>query len=247
MHVYVKGVVLFAISDHRARKLPFKFGALVGNNSQADTIVTGAIDIKTDAAGVVDFDYLHKRLSLLLAVSSNAKLVGLYCTEDADFDALLNQFANHQDKVPGICVTLGGEPNLLKCIDSVSKDPLPVTILPGESEEIATSTVHNHANYSTENPDIFQNTEETLMLSLEQLEQLMRKILATPSQGSNYDRTLVYLANLVAGYKQEKGTNYELYTSQLSLITNELLMINGLESQLMRRLFSQQAEPFYGK
>lgn len=248
MHVYVKAVVLFAISDQRARILPFKFGALVGHTSKADTIVTDAIDIKTDAAAAVDFDYLHKRLSLLLAVSPNTKLIGLYCTGDADFDVILNQFTNFQDSVPSICLSLGEDSKSLKCIDSASKDTVAVSILPGESEQIATATIHNHPNYSTEDPELFQNTEEKLMLSLEQLEQRMRMILSSPSRGSDYDRTLVYLAKLVAGYKQDAdSTDYELYTSNLSLLTNQLLMINGVDSQLMRGLFSQQAEPFYGK
>ncbi|SGZ52041.1 CIC11C00000000924 [Sungouiella intermedia] len=246
MHVYIKALVLFAISDQRARKSPYNYGVLVGSTSNADTIVTDAIDIKTDDTGTVDFGYLHRRLALLLAVSSNTSVIGLYCTEDGDFDAILGQFANHQDKVPAVCVTLDSE-NVLKCFDSVSKDPVAATIRPGESEEIATATVHNHANYSSEDPELTQNSEETLSHSLDQLEQLIRAILASDSQGdADADKTLVYLANLVAGYKGEAtSVDHELYTSQLSLLTNELLIINGLELQFMRRVVSLVSEPFY--
>lgn len=246
MHIYIKAVALFAISDKISRKSPFQFGALVGTTKKADIIVTDALDLRASDAGDVDFNYLDKRLSLLLAVSPNAQLVGLYCTEDSDFDGILHQFHNKYIAVPHVCLVLGEEVNQLKCFDSTSRERLAVTIRPGETEEIATASVHNHPNYSEEEPELAQNNEESLLLSLEQLERHTRKILDSPVSTSEIDRGMVYLANLVASYKQDSTPeNYELLTSHLCLLTNELAAINGWKNQFSRRLLSLLARTYY--
>lgn len=251
MHVHFKAAALLSMSDKQARKSKLQFGALVGSVSKSDIYVTDAFDLRTDGNNIVDFEYLHKRLTLLLAVSNNANLVGLYSIEETDFESILTQFQNEGHNTPAICVTTTTDIAHLRCVDSLSNDQISVTIRPGETEEIATSTVHNHANYSKEEPELVENGEESLLLSLNQLELLTRKILASSKVSSETDRNLVHLANLVANYKAEEGlndwkSNHELLTSQLCLLDNQLAAINGAENQVARHIMSQLTKTYHG-
>lgn len=245
MHLYVKAVALYAISDRLARNIPHKYAALLGTRSKDDVFVAHAVDIKTNDAGDVDFGHLHKMLQLQLAVSANTQLVGLFCAENADWDGVLAQFQAQQTPPPPLCVTLNGDVEQLQCFDSTSREVVPVTIRPGETEEIATSTVHNHANYSKQETELPQNSDQTLLQSLHQLELLTRAILDNPTGSSDFDRGVVYLANLVRGQRQfQTEDNYELVASQLGLLTNQLAAMNAWDSLFARHLVSQQAKRY---
>lgn len=242
----MKAVALFSISDTFARNTDSKFGALVGTASNDELTVTTTVDIKHNSNGHVDFAYLQKRLAMISAVSASAQLLGLFSTEDADFDDILLQF-QHEQSPPSFYLIANKELTQLKCYDARTKEPLTMTIRPGEAEEIATATLHNHANYSNGATELAQSNEESLLLSLLQLETLMKSLLEQQATNPETDRKIVYLANLLAGYRQTTdATNYELLTSKISLLTNETSVITGLENQLARRLFGQQAKPYFG-
>lgn len=245
--IFIKAVPLYAILDNFARNGELRFAALVGSSSGSSYNITSAIDLKLDSNGLVDFANLQKRLTMLAAVSSSAQLLGVCGGKLAEFDAVLQQFFQEQF-FADFYLEVSENINDMQCFDSLTKDPISVTIRPGEAEVIATSTLHNHADYSKEESELIQGSEEQLQLSLSQLEQLVKEILAKENTTADFDRQLVYLANLVSGFKQESGVgNGELLSSQLSLLTNQIAAINGLEGQLTRRLFGHLANAYFGQ
>lgn len=245
--IFIKAVPLYAILDNFGRNGELKFVALVGSSAGSTYNITSAIDLKLDSKGLVDFANLQKRLTMLAAVSSSAQLLGICGGKLADFHGVIQQFFQEQFSAE---FYLKFTENIkdMQCFDSLTKDPIPTTIGPGEAEVIATSTLHNHADYSKEESELIQGSEEQLQLSLSQLEQLVKGILAKENTTAEFDRHLVYLANLVSGFKQESRVgNGELLSSQLSLLTNQITAINGLEGQLARRLFGHLANPYFGR
>lgn len=240
MNVQVQALTLYAISDQISRNSSCKYGVLVGTRSGNDIRVNDAFELETWTS--INFSYLEKRLALLQAVSPRTSLVGLYTIGVEQLpDTILPQFQSKGMETP-IYIAFQKDLSEFECYDS-DKKKLQVSVVAEETEEIATSTIHSHYNYTKEEPELTQENEEGLVLSLKQLEKKMRVVLENPSNNAETDRQLVYLANKLANFQGKvSGDLYQLLSSHLSLLSNQLSAVNAAHAQANRRIATAEAK-----
>lgn len=232
MNVQVQALTLYAISDQISRN-SCSYGMLIGTQTDNLIRVKDAFELKFDN-GSIDFAYTSKRLALLQTVSPSLEWVGLFTIDGRSIpDAIWSQFL--QSTVPTICLTFHPEMKKILCLHSITREALPVAVVAEETEEIATSTIHSHYNYTNEEPELTQENEESLALSLQQLERKVHSILAKETYSAETERKLVHLANKLSNYQGEPSDAYQLFSSQLSLLTNQLSTV-GAARELVNNL-----------
>lgn len=228
MTVQVHPVALFAISDHVSRKSPFKFGILVGSICNSTIAIHDAFELKTDS-GDPDLNYVSKRLDLLLAVTPNLRLVGIY-TINPDISvnpipqAIWLKFESSSWGIPPVYATTSKE-RPLEMFNSSDGSLVDADISSAASETIATSTMKNHPHYTTEESELIQKSEGEIALSLQQMKEKIDVILSlklTPDQ----ENQVVYLTNKLASFEEPPTTDdsLQLLASRLSILTNQLLV-----------------------
>lgn len=220
MLVKVRATALYAILDQISRNAS-PVGVLIGSQSDDLVTVTDVFELKW-VQHTIDYEYLTKRLRLLLAVSPNATLVGLYLTTEEPPLEALTDFIRNNDAPPPIYLTF--HETKIKCFSSSDHSPLAATIVAEGTETIATKTLHLHANYTKDEPELTQVKEEAVAYSLEQLEQKVRLLLSTEDTTPETERDLVYLMNRLSSAPEASEENLELISSRLAILTNLLSM-----------------------
>lgn len=218
MLVQLRATALYAILDQISRNSTAA-GVLVGSESEDGLLVADVFELKWLGL-TIDYDNLNKRLRLLLAVSPTASLVGLYLINGKPPQAAIDDFRQNGDRLPPIYVLF--QEKDVQCFASSNHTPVPFTILAESTETIATGTLHSHANYTQDEPELTQVSEEAVVYSLEQLEHRVRQLLATDNLSPDAERDLVYLANKLSSAPESKGGDLELVSSRLAVLTNLL-------------------------
>lgn len=217
MLVQLGATALYAILDQISRN-QCPVGVLVGKHDETSIYIASAFELKWLGQSI-DYDYLSKRLKLLLAVFDNVSLVGLYLTTGEAPTHILEDFRVNGDVLPPIYISINDKE--IECFSFKDHSPLLVNILAEDTETIATKTLHLHANYTGDEPELTQVTEEATAYSLQQLERKIRAILAAENLGEEAERDLVYLANKLS-FSNGEDRSLELITSRLSILTNLL-------------------------
>ncbi|PVH17979.1 uncharacterized protein CXQ87_000888 [Candidozyma duobushaemuli] len=217
MLVQLKATALYAISDQTSRNT--SVGVLVGEERESSIVVADAFELKW-SAHKIDYDNLNKRLRLLSVVSPQASLVGLFSTDQEAPQAAIDDFKKYGDRLPPIYVSLRGKD--LKCYSSSNHTAVPLTIIAESTEAIATNTIHSHANYTKDEPELTQVSEEAAVYSLEQLERRVQRLLETENLSDSAEKDLVYLANKLSSAPQNDDGDLELVSSRLAILTNSL-------------------------
>lgn len=220
--INIRPVALYAISDHIARQSRLPYGVLVGKADNSAVTVTDGFELKMDLdSGVIDFAYIDKRLNLLLAVSPNAALVGLYAASgDAPIpEQVWLQFDGSGYGRPPVYVTFSDKQLKGYLLDLT---PVKVDLSASSTETIATSTMKNHPHYSTEESELIQTSDQEVLLSLKMMGEKVRTILRselTPYQESQ----VVHLANVLASFEEPPSRDsLQLLSSRLAILTNQL-------------------------
>ncbi|KAM9936186.1 hypothetical protein OXX80_004255 [Metschnikowia pulcherrima] len=232
MDVKVRALPLLAISDHISRNPPFRFGALVGIQGPNSLLVIDAFDIKHDEEQI-DTTLLSKKISLLQTVSPKTILVGVYsCDENSKLPAMLKaQLAELTPSQP--LIYLAPSEKTFACYLLESGEKIAFSLIPGEAEVTAVSTVQNHANYSQKECDLTQQTETSLGPSFRQMEEHVKFILATECKDPETERQIVHLAQLVSNYKhQPTADSLEIETAHLSLLAAQIATAKCANAQV---------------
>lgn len=218
MIVQLKATALYAILDQISRNASLA-GVLVGSESDDSILVADVFELKW-LDHKIDYDNLNKRLRLLLVVSPQASLVGLYLTDGKPPLGAIEDFKQYGDTLPAIYVLFQGKD--IKCYTCSEHLSVPMTILAESTEAIATNTIHSHANYTKDEPELTQVSEEAVVLSLDQLESRVRKLLKATELSADTERDLVYLANKLSTSPKSTPDDLELISSRLAILTNLL-------------------------
>lgn len=234
--VSIRSVALYAISDHVSRKSPFEFGVLLGDQSSNKIHIFDAFELKTNGE-TIDFEYFEKRLCMILAVSQNALLVGLYTTNERNVipESFWDQFSQRTSAIPPIYLIV--KENKVECYCSQSREEIELIIAPGETEEIATETIHSHKNYNSDVHNLNTESKEALLESLEHLRDRVVQILNEDTISAEEELKLVHLANIACEPPHHGQDESLLYISaKLALLTNELSAIKALDIVNSRKI-----------
>lgn len=235
--VSIKPVALFAISDHVSRKSPFAFGVLIGSQSSDNILIIDAFELKTNKEEI-DFEYLEKRSWMALAVGQSGLIVGLYAVnEDKPPESFWDQFALKGVHTPSIYfLAKGGE---IECYCYLSREKLDLVVNPGETEEIATETVHTHEQYNSDGQCLNPESPLSLIKSLKNLRDRLVQILNDDNLSAEEELQLVHLANIVCEAPQSTTEEPLLFISaRLAILNNELSIIKSLEIVNSRNIAS---------
>lgn len=234
--VSIRPVALYAISDHVSRKSTFEFGVLLGDQSTNSIHIFDAFELKTNSEAI-DFEYLEKRIWMILAVSQNAQLVGLYATNENNPipESFWDQFTRKESAVPPVYLII--KENEVECYCSQTREEVDLIVTPGETEEIATETVHTHKQYNSDVQHLNSATKEALLESLEHLRDRVIQILNQNSLGAEEELKLVHLAHIVCEVPQSAEDESLLFiATKLALLTNELSVIKALDIVSSRKI-----------
>lgn len=237
MPIILRATPCIHIVDHQARTALPKYGILLGKRPACNLILSEAFDLK-ERNGSPDFEFLRKKLELLLKVSGQLSMVGVYSTEAADVPdrSFFEQFSNNGFPIPELFLKASDIENI-QCFSVQTGEQLQLLFAPGDAESVAVSTIQNHPNYTQEEQELSQKNEEILALSLAQLQNRVQKILQEGSKGPEHDRVLVHLAQLLTNYKSlTSEDNLQLTTSHLCLLIAQLSAVNFASSQINRRI-----------
>lgn len=235
-----RGLPLLQIADHAARKSQFPYGCLVGKRLESGVTIHETFDLKTAVSGgllLADTAFLEKKAALLRANTPNLAVVGVYT---ANCDERIPQLLCSQ-----ICAFIGEDPvvalvpsthNTFKCYNAATWNEIECALTPGESEEVAVSTIQNHANYSL--ADVLDNAMDSKMdLSLQQLQFNMRRILDLKHTLPAWDSLLVHLAHLVSNFQTPVLDNdHQLRVSHLCLLTAQIVTVRYASVQANRQV-----------
>lgn len=220
---------MYAISDHVSRKSSYEFGVLLGDHTSGNIHIWDAFELKTNGE-TIDFEYLDKRLWMVLAVSQNAQLVGLYATNQRNAipETFWDQFSQTDSGIPPVYLVI--KEDNVECYCSQSREELELIIAPGETEEIATETVRTHKEYNSDVQHLNSASKEALLESLEHLRDRVVQILNEGTMSSEEELKLVHLANIACQEPPAADDESLLYVSaKLALLTNELSAIKALD------------------
>lgn len=236
MAVILKATPCIHIIDHASRNSSLHYGVLLGK-STTEVTVFDAFDLKV-VDDLIDFTFLSKKLALFNKVSPHLKMIGIYCTRSIGLPSrtFLSQFGENGYEVPLIYLEMPAV-DVIECFNLRTSEKVEVTLGPGNAETVAVSTIQNHPNYTQEEQELAQENKHLLSHSLTQLQNKIENILREPSQGPDYDRKLVHLAQLLTNYKAEPtNENLQLTTSHICLIIAQLATVNSATAQVNRRI-----------
>lgn len=162
-----------------------------------------------------------------------------------------------------------GKTQIFQSYSCENFQPIKTIIDSTETENIATSTISKHKKYFTtskqdnailSNVSVAQHTRE-LANTLDQLHERMQKILQYLEELEtceepdairtriHINNSIVHLANMVASFKQSSdsdstssGTLSKLQAAQLSLITEELTMLERLKAYPLKMMMAYEVE-----
>ncbi|EEQ38448.1 putative COP9 signalosome complex subunit [Clavispora lusitaniae] len=234
--VSIRPVSLFAISDHVSRKSPFEYGVLIGSQTKENITVHDAFELKTDK-DQIDFAYLEKRLGMISTVSPFAQLVGLYTIgEDATIpESFWEQFSAKEVVFPSIYLTCNGGETV--CFCSQTREEIRWIIASGETDEIATATIHNHKNYTSGSQDLVSEPSDSLLTSLEHLRDRVQSIVANDETDVTTESKLVHLANIVSRAPEDMNEDtLSFFSAKLALLTNQISAVKTLDISNSRKI-----------
>lgn len=233
MEIKTKALPLLAISDHISRNSAFRLGALVGYRFSEYITIADAFDVKHDSVSI-EVAHFEKKIALLQTVSPSLELLGWYSFDENTtlIEKLRAQLSSLNGQKPLVFMVSSSEGSF-KCFCFDTGKEIPFTLVPGESEVTAVSTVQNHAHYSQKETDLIQENETNIGPSLHQLEEHVSAILAQQNLGPGTERLVVHLAQLVLNYQGDCAPeNYHLYTAQLSLLASQIATSNCANTQI---------------
>lgn len=237
MPIVLRAAPCIHIADHLSRKADLSYGILLGKSFSNKLLLSEAFDLKI-TNGEIDQEFLRKKLLLHQKVSPHLSLVGVYSIEKAGIPDL-SFFSNipfTRSDYPLLYLEMP-EVNSIQCFSAETGDYIDVTLSPGEAETIAISTVQNHQNYTQEEQQLIQENSSLLAQSMEQLNKRVQNILSDHSLGSERDRILVRLAQLLANYKgTSESENFQLTTSHICLLAAELSAVTTATAQVNKRI-----------
>lgn len=246
--VQIHSLALLNISDQLSRKISGKIGVLLGNVIDDTVVIAACLEIKANQM-IIDWEHLHKQLSLMKVVQPQYKLIGVYninedTTPNQDTKSLVDQF---QSFSPLIYVVFGNrnlsnEDEFTSSYDYVTHTRLQTSMKTSSVESIVTNTINSHQYYSRDPlPSNNDEISEGINTSLEQLELKVRKILTynpqehSLKQSLELNNSITHLANKLRSFKElnvELNDNTEFPTTQLSLLTSQLSALDNLKAQI---------------
>lgn len=253
----INSLALLNVSDDISRKRDGKFGVLLGTIRDEIIIVATTFELKLKE-NLVDWEHLHKQLTLSSTVLPQYKLVGLYQISDRPEPnnstfSILEQFV---DSTPFIYTIFGfshnqngtkitEQNNYVKSFNYATHEPVQTVIHTNSIESAATSTIVNSKHYTDESKESDDTHNEGLRFSIEQLEQKVEKLLSFKVETDNLSKSLeinnliTHLSNKLNSFKNlqiDATDDLSYQSSQLSLLTSQLTALENLKANICKNI-----------
>lgn len=244
--VHIHPLALIGVADQTARGQDSPFGVLLGHKTENAIVVATSFDLKY-GNGSLDLEFFHRKLTLTKAVLPQLEFLGIYeITADINHTASMAAAAKqlNSDWLLNIAFSDSNSTNIFRAYLRGSTTPVRAVVVTNETEAIATSTIINHRHYTDDKQASEEANNDGLVLSVEQLQQKVAKIIAYQPQNTEesfeIERMIAYLANKVAAFKNltecDADYNHQLHTSHLSVLTSQSAALDGLKSQISKNV-----------
>lgn len=235
--VQVSSVALLQVSDQISRNQS-SYGVLVGKKGE-DIAIARALPLKLNKT-LVDWNHLHKHLTLTKTSLPQYELIGVYHINDDTTvtEEALQVFEQFVSSLPSIYAVFTPSSEVAS-FDFNTQTPLHTIINASLVESIATNSIANHRQYAE---DAVLGDSEGLVISVDQLEKKVRAIVARLDAGDYSQEQLnkvVLLANKVEAFKRLNHPAEDpllLYATNLALLTTQLNSLDHLKSQIKKNI-----------
>lgn len=244
-------LVLLNVSDQITRnQSQHKIGILLGNSRQDDIVVQTSFEIVIKN-GTIDQEFLFTRYGQFKTVLPNYNIVGFY--QVGEFTNLIQpQLVNFFNtyNIPYDELMVIFDRDLITSVNASStyaNHPVKSILLSNESERISTITTLNHAKYTDESTkqDVSINLHQnSISQAINQLSDRIETILTWIKSGNTLDfqqniaikNQITFLASKLKPFKHSSSNFQQLQASQLSLLTEQLVSLENLQSEIKNNI-----------